>query len=43
MELLYENGYYESLKPNELLLQEIKNLIREGEDVVFCQIVLVDK
>lgn len=32
-DVLYEQGYYENLKPNEILLQEIKNLIYQGEDI----------
>lgn len=40
--VLYEKGYYESLKPNELLLQEIQNLIRKGEDVYILSSFLDD-
>lgn len=41
-EVLYEKGYYESLKPNAFLLKEIKNLIRKGEDVYILSSFLDD-
>lgn len=41
-EVLYEKGYYESLKPNEFLLQEIKKLIRKGEDIYILSSFLDD-
>ena len=31
--VLYEKGYYENLKPNENLLNAIKELIQKGENV----------
>lgn len=32
-EVLYEKGYYANLEPNYFLLDEIRRLIKNGEDV----------
>ena len=39
---LYEKGYYESLKPNNFLLEEVKNLIKEGKDIYILSSFLSD-
>ena len=39
---LYEKGYYESLKPNNFLLKEVKNLIKEGKDIYILSSFLSD-
>ena len=41
-DVLYEKGYYENLKPNELLLQTIKRLINKGEDIYILSSFLND-
>lgn len=39
---LYQKGYYESLKPNNYLLEEVKNLIKEGKDIYILSSFLSD-
>lgn len=39
---LYQKGYYESLKPNNYLLKEVKNLIKEGKDIYILSSFLSD-
>lgn len=41
-DVLYEKGYYENLKPNEFLLQTVKELINKGEDVYILSSFLND-
>lgn len=41
-DVLYEKGYYENLKPNEFLLQVIKELINKGEDIYILSSFLND-
>ena len=39
---LYQKGYYESLKPNNYILEETKKLIREGKDIYILSSFLSD-
>lgn len=39
---LYQKGYYESLKPNNCLLEEVKKLIKEGKDIYILSSFLSD-
>lgn len=39
---LYQKGYYQSLKPNNYILEETKKLIREGKDIYILSSVLSD-
>lgn len=39
---LYQKGYYESLKPNNYLLEEVKKLIKEGKDIYILSSFLSD-
>lgn len=39
---LYQQGYYESLRPNEHILNETKRLIKEGENVFILSSFLSD-
>ena len=39
---LYQKGYYESLKPNNYLLEEVKKLIKEGKDIYVLSSFLSD-
>ena len=39
---LYQKGYYESLKPNNYLQEEVKNLIKEGKDIYILSSFLSD-
>lgn len=41
-DMLYEKGYYENLEPNYNLLNEIKELIRKGEDIYILSSFLSD-
>lgn len=41
-DVLYEQGYYENLKPNERLVNEIKQLINDGEDIYILSSFLYD-
>ena len=41
-DVLYEKGYYENLKPNEFLLQTVKELINKGEDIYILSSFLND-
>lgn len=41
-EELYQKGYYETLKPNKYILQEIKKLIEEGRDIFILSSFLSD-
>ena len=41
-DVLYEKGYYETLKPNEFLLQVIKGLVKKGEDIYILSSFLND-
>ena len=41
-DILYEKGYYEKLKPNEFLLQVIKELVKKGEDIYILSSFLND-
>lgn len=39
---LYQKSYYESLKPNNYLLEEVKKLIKEGKDIYILSSFLSD-
>lgn len=39
---LYQKGYYENLKPNNHILNETKNLIKEGKDIFILSSFLSD-
>ena len=39
---LYKKGYYESLKPNNYILDETRSLIKEGKDIFILSSFLSD-
>ncbi len=41
-EVLYEKGYYRNLEPNQILVDEVKRLINNGEDVYVLSSFLSD-
>ena len=41
-EQLFEKGYYRNLEPNEYLLNNVNNLIRQGEDIYILSAYLTE-